>query len=164
MIWREECHAFLSKNPGKVITHYHFGAIFGRTWRRAMTPSNITAGFKITGVYPLNRFTLLPPEDNEKQSLCERTGLNFIPFYTPRRSRKVPLQSTSTEDQSFNDTHASIIHPDVSLIDFSYCNSSYNEALPDSDMSLSDSDNSCPSMPLIALLILKTQIHLLLRK
>ena len=31
--WAEECHKFLSANPGKVITHYQFGAIFHNAWR-----------------------------------------------------------------------------------------------------------------------------------
>ena len=33
-----------------------------KAWARAMTPSNIMAGFKITGVYPVNCFALIPPE------------------------------------------------------------------------------------------------------
>ena len=90
--WREECHNFFSDNPGKVINHYNFGAIFSRAWSKAMTPSNIMAGFKVTGVYPLNRYAVLPC-DKVPMSLTERTGLKFIPFYTPTRSRRIPLHT-----------------------------------------------------------------------
>ena len=71
--WAEECHKFLSANPGKVITHYQFGAIFHNARRRAMTPSNIAAGFKITGVYPLDQYQLLPREHLEDQSHSQHT-------------------------------------------------------------------------------------------
>jgi hypothetical protein len=50
--WREECHAFLINNPGKVITRYQFSQLFGQTWLKAMTPCNIIKGFEVTGVYP----------------------------------------------------------------------------------------------------------------
>ena len=89
--WREECHNFLCANPGKVITHYQFGTIFSKAWTRAMTPSNIMAGFKITGVYPVNSLALISPETVPKLTLCERTGLKYIPFYTPKKSQRLSL-------------------------------------------------------------------------
>ena len=98
--WREECHNFLCANPGKVITHYQFGAIFSKAWAQAMTPSNIMAGFKITGVYPVNCFALVPPETAPKLTLCERTGLKYIPFCTPKKSRL----SLSVEHQQLPQT------------------------------------------------------------
>ena len=99
LCWREDCHNFFSNNPGKVINHYNFGYIFSRAWRKAMTPSNIMAGFKITGVYPVNRYAILPRE-KDQVSLCERTGLKFIPFYTPTRSRRILLPSHVNYDDS----------------------------------------------------------------
>ena len=44
-----------------------------------MTPSNIIAGFSVTGIYPLNKNKLLGlPEEVENQS-----GRPYIPFYQP---------------------------------------------------------------------------------
>ena len=40
--WREECHKYLSSNPGKVIT-------------RSMTIEYVISGFCTTGVYPINK-------------------------------------------------------------------------------------------------------------
>ena len=57
-----------------------------------MTPSNVMAGFKITGVYPVNQYTV-PPREKDQVSLCESTGLKFISFYTPTRSRRILLPS-----------------------------------------------------------------------
>ena len=77
--WKEECHSFLLNNPEKVISKFSFSAIFGKAWLKAMTPSNIIAGFNVTGIYPLNKNKLLGlPEEVESQS--ERP---CIPFYQP---------------------------------------------------------------------------------
>ena len=64
-----------------------------------MTPSNIMAGFKITGVYPVNWYAILPCE-KDQVSLCECTGLKFIPFYTSTRSRRILLPSHVNYDDS----------------------------------------------------------------
>ena len=84
--WREECHAYIIKNPGKVVTRYQFSQLFGRAWMRAMIPNNIVAGFRVTGVFPVDRFKILPKSPQIKApSICERTGLKFIPLFTPIR-------------------------------------------------------------------------------
>ena len=78
------CHEFLTQNPGRVITRYDFSPLFSEAWIEAMTPKNILAGFRITGVHPLNRHVLDP--DHKKPSLAEKTGLRYIPLYTPSKS------------------------------------------------------------------------------
>ena len=35
--WREECHAYLAANRGKVITRFQFSELFGRAWKKGMT-------------------------------------------------------------------------------------------------------------------------------
>ena len=67
--WREECHSYILANPGKVVT---------------CTPLNTVAGFKVTGVYgPTDRYRILPKSPPKPQTICERTGLKFIPLFTP---------------------------------------------------------------------------------
>ena len=46
-----------------------------------MTPKSIFAGFQVTGVHPLNRKAF----DGDHQK-AEKTGLRYIPFYTPSKS------------------------------------------------------------------------------
>ena len=53
--WKLECHKFYSKNPGKVISKLNFNGIFRNAWLKAITPENVVAGFRKTGVYPFNR-------------------------------------------------------------------------------------------------------------
>ena len=73
--WREECHIFLLKNQGKVISKFSFSQIFSKAWLKSMTPSNIISGFHNTGIYPLDKTKLLPPQDKTRESVRS--------YYTP---------------------------------------------------------------------------------
>ena len=61
--------------------------LFGATWSRAMTISNIRAAFSTTGVYPFDRHAVSVQDNTpgvwDDKSLCEKTGLAFIPLYSP---------------------------------------------------------------------------------
>ena len=87
--WREVCHQYMADNPGKVVTRYNFSRLFCEAWMNAMTMTNITSGFKVTGVYPVNRDAVHVPGCSGSQlSLSEATGLAYIPLYSPaKRSR-----------------------------------------------------------------------------
>ena len=98
--WKEACHEFYTKNPGRVVTRLDFNQLFAKAWYKAMTGQNIINSFKVTGVYPFNRevicsapgidkrekYTLFKPE-----ALAKRTGLAYIPLYSP--SSKPKLES-----------------------------------------------------------------------
>ena len=96
--WREECHDYLVKNPGKVVSRYQFSYLFGRAWMKAVTPHNILKGFEVTGIHPINCYKLLP----KKPPSTERTGL-FIPLLTPIRHSLVPTYDTYSDDVSSSD-------------------------------------------------------------
>ena len=101
--WREVCQQFLAKNPGKVVTRFTFSKLFNEAWCSAMNMKNVVAGFRYTGIYPLNRSALIPEEKEEKEkSLAYRTGLKFIPLYSPLRynSRKSATCIEFTEEEA----------------------------------------------------------------
>ncbi len=100
-IWRQECHSYMIDNPGKVITRYQFSFLFARAWMNAMIPKNIMAGFRVTGVFPTDRYKLLPKSPPKPPTLCERTGLRFIPLFTPLR-HSTQLSEQSVTPVSFN--------------------------------------------------------------
>ena len=52
--WREQCHRFYQKNPGRVINKLNFNSVFRQAWLAAVTPSNICGGFRKAGVFPFN--------------------------------------------------------------------------------------------------------------
>ena len=89
LAWREECHQYLAKNPGRVITKFQFSSLFRNAWLKSMTVGNIVQGFKVTGVYPVDRSVLLP-QSQECETLTKKTGLSFIPLYSPHRSLHSP--------------------------------------------------------------------------
>jgi len=78
--WHQECQLFMAMNPGKVINWYNFTEIFARAWIQAMSPYNVVAGFRRTGICPLDRSAIKIPGcessgDEENESLTEKTGL-----------------------------------------------------------------------------------------
>ena len=51
-----------------------------------MTMSNVLRGFRVTGVYPVNRNVVKIPAEPSKPSLSESTGIAYIPLYSPART------------------------------------------------------------------------------
>ena len=85
MAWREVCHTFMAENPGKRVTRFNFSQLFSLAWMKLMTMKNIVSGFRVTGVYPVNRKVVEKPKDLSKPSLMETTGLAYIPLYSPAK-------------------------------------------------------------------------------
>ena len=98
MAWQNVCHKYVADNPGKVVTKYQFSPLFKQAWMQSMTVGNITGGFKVTGVYPLNRSTFCVPDNSE--NLPEETGLAFIPLYSPagKRTKEVSQDDFTMEE------------------------------------------------------------------
>jgi hypothetical protein len=49
-----ECQQYLQKNPGAYITKYEIAKLTGNPYLKAFSPSNITAAFKKSGIFPLD--------------------------------------------------------------------------------------------------------------
>ena len=97
--WKEVCHDYLTRNPGKVVTRYSFSQLFGKAWIRSMNMPNVIAGFRTTAIFPFNRNALLSvtesqtPSKFNPKSLCKGTKLKFIPVYSPVQSK--PMSPSS---------------------------------------------------------------------
>ncbi len=65
-----------------------------------MSMSNIISGFRMTGIYPFDRYALRPQEEKQT-SIAECNGLKFIPMFTPKphRSHVHPETPTFLEDE-----------------------------------------------------------------
>lgn len=48
------CDSWMTNNPGQTMTIYHIPSIVNIAFPLAMTPSNITAGFRVSGICPFN--------------------------------------------------------------------------------------------------------------
>lgn len=62
---------------------------------QSMTVANIMGGFKVTGVYPLDRHVLVLPQQ-EPQELSQETGLRFIPLYSLCKRHPSPVDADLT--------------------------------------------------------------------
>ena len=52
--WHLECQAFMSQNPGQLVTLHNFMALLSKALYRSMTIPNVMASFRTTGVFPFN--------------------------------------------------------------------------------------------------------------
>ena len=82
--WRQSCHRFIVDHPGSRITN-NFSVVLSGAWVPAITPKNIAAGFRTTGVYPPNRNAIVLQTD--PSNLAGKTGVAYIPLFTPAKCR-----------------------------------------------------------------------------
>ena len=113
--WRQICHQFIAKNPGKTESQYNLCRLFSQAWSKAFSIENIVSSFRVTGVYPLDRSVtkahVLKPNDNEDfalfkpEALARKTGLAYILLYSPAlgRSKSHCQAVTSTPHRSMDD-------------------------------------------------------------
>lgn len=50
----DACRLWLRTHPGRRITRYQFGELLNSCWGKSANPANATAGFRASGIYPLN--------------------------------------------------------------------------------------------------------------
>ena len=93
--WDDVINAYMTANPGKLVTVYQFNQLFHKAWDKAMIPSTIRAGFKATGVYPVDRYAVkIPGECTPKrksipiEDVAKSNGINYLPLYSPQVSKK----------------------------------------------------------------------------
>ena len=120
--WRKRCQEFFAKNPGQVISRYDFNDIFREVWMHGMSMQNIISAFKTTGVYPFSRKVIQKVASTkflsfEPKSLPSKSGLTYIPLYSPARpcipqdkdqhnSDALELHSSS-EEEPYSDSSVS---------------------------------------------------------
>ena len=106
MHWKQVCHGFQLKHPGRVITQYDFCSLFSEAWSQSMTIRNVTSGFKVTGVYPFNRNAVLDkiPGENyttfKPECLPQTSGLAYIPLYSPAPCHDRTMKKTLKLDEA----------------------------------------------------------------
>ena len=59
-----------TKNEGNPLPKSAFFSVFQPAWERSMTPHNIGASFRVTGIYPINP-RAIPPEKFVTSSKCQ---------------------------------------------------------------------------------------------
>ena len=93
----------------RCVTKYDFSHLFHKAWDSAMTGSNIVSGFKATGICPFDRNVITFPSEEESfskfkpESLVERTGISYIPLYSPApaRTKSIVKEPAVSRESSF---------------------------------------------------------------
>ena len=98
IFWREECLQFMTSHPDQVVTRFNFSRLFSKAWTKAMTMSNILAGFRVTGVYPFDRSVL---RQKPQRTFAQNVGLEYIPLLTPRPLKDSPHTPRFTDAEFF---------------------------------------------------------------
>lgn len=104
LAWKEVCHDYIVKNPGKCITRYEFSQLFSQAWSKAMTIRNVISGFETTGICPFNRKAIRVLEDISHQKfqpmdVVKKSNLAYHPLYSPKVTPR-PAQSMSEVSSS----------------------------------------------------------------
>ena len=89
--WRKVCQTFLTLER---LLLNSFSALFTEAWQKSMTMPNIIAGFRATGLYPVDRSRLKEPTSISIHSLAEESGLAYIPSLSPAPEQKPKLLVT----------------------------------------------------------------------
>lgn len=86
----------MHNNPGKAMTTYDIPSIVATAFPIAMTPTNIQAGFRTTGIYPFNR-SLFTAVDFSPSFVTDRSNPNL-----PIEIAVIPNNAPQTQDDQSN--------------------------------------------------------------
>ena len=111
--WKEECHEFMSCNPGVVVSRDSFSQLFSKAWMKAMTMKNVTAGFKVCGIFPFDRDAMTLPVDRRDpmKTLASKSGLAYIPLFSPAKGQDSQLKSSSHRRSRSRQRHGQSSRP-----------------------------------------------------
>ncbi|XP_031328877.1 uncharacterized protein LOC116159918 [Photinus pyralis] len=84
-----QCDAWMRNHPGKTMSIYDIPGVVARAMPLALTPGNIQAGFKKTGIYPYNRDIF--------------NDLDFAPAYVT--DRPTPNEAKPQDDSNLPETN-----------------------------------------------------------
>lgn len=126
--WDEEVLNYLCSSQERTLNKAAFNKIFSRTWPKCMTQTNITNGFKATGLYPLDPDVI--PEDAYAPSIVTERPLSKTlqhqidqplisvqvspPVSEFKKVSELSSQSLIDESRSAHVSNVSLIFPSTS--------------------------------------------------
>ena len=93
--YAQAVNTWLRNHPGKVVTIYQTGALFGQAYQRAATSSNAINGFSSTGICPLNP-TIFP----DRVFAAAETTEKPTPTVDPSSASDVVVQASASSGES----------------------------------------------------------------
>ncbi|KAG5866572.1 hypothetical protein JTB14_004133 [Gonioctena quinquepunctata] len=91
---------WLQKHPGKPITSYDVAEIVGHAYPKAFTPVNIQAGFRVSGIWPVNE-DIFNDDELSSSSLTDRPVETQTTQISLSQQTNSSIPSTSTQSPVF---------------------------------------------------------------
>ncbi|XP_041370288.1 uncharacterized protein LOC121384088 [Gigantopelta aegis] len=130
--YNRTCTEFLSEHPSHVINKATWPRIFRKAWDDGITCENITAGFRSTGIYPLNPKAVseslfapslafdkpLPQPQTSKSNhtLSSPTGPSIDSFDKELDNDTANIKESTSSDSAMSDTSRSESSPTLNSI------------------------------------------------
>lgn len=103
--YAQEIENWLTNHPGRVVTHYQVGEIFGKAYAKACKIDTAVNGFRKTGIFPLNEniFCDSPnaPPSTDVNSTTSLVNVVSLPFNSTRPRTPTPLLELSNSSSPF---------------------------------------------------------------
>lgn len=110
--FNQETNQFMRLNPNKKISRYNAGKLIRNAWIRAATPANALAGFRGSGIYPVDR-NALP----DTTFLISDTALDSENPGTSRAPHQVDRTSTTQAQTSYSlDRQPELVNVSESIV------------------------------------------------
>ena len=88
--YNNACNSWMQENPGKTISIYEIVDMVGRAFPRAMTPTNIHSGFRVSGIFPFDR-DIFSDEEFMPSNVTDRLMEITETPSTPSSSNQTPV-------------------------------------------------------------------------
>ena len=88
--YNNACNSWMQENPGKTMSIYEIADMVGRAFPRAMTPTNIQSGFRVSGIFPFDR-DIFSDEEFMPSNITDRPMEITETPSTPSSSNQPPV-------------------------------------------------------------------------
>ena len=141
--YNQLANSWMMRNVGKLITIYQIAELAGTALTKATTPENVIVGFRVSGVWPFDRYIFsnvdyLPSDITDRPAPEDNHADNIAPTVGPSRSLSI----------SGEDNHAVDIAPTVAQPSSLSISREHNHAVdiaptvgPSRSLSISGEDN-----------------------
>ena len=97
MLWGKVRHCGERSNPGKTVPIYQIAGLVNEAFLSAVTPRNITSGFRSTGIFPYNR-DIFPEEAFAPSMVSDRPNPELQPASTGPSTSDDPSGPSTSDD------------------------------------------------------------------
>ncbi len=100
---------WMRSNPGKTVSIYQIAGLVNEAFMSAVTPRNITSGFRSSGIFPYNRY-IFPDEAFAPSMVSDRPNPELQPATADDPDGPPPADDPPAADNALADANPSTVH------------------------------------------------------